>query len=67
LETLHNVPSTSKTIPFNAGLSSPFFFAGFNGANRRDRTGCGMLLTDRVARKQIRMLFSLGGSKKLLR
>ena len=36
----HNVPSTSKTTPFNTGLSSPsFFFEGFSGANRRGRPG----------------------------
>ena len=66
-EYLHNVPSTSNTMPFNSGLVSPsFFFAGSSGANRRGRTGCDMLFTDRVARKQIRMLLVPDGLQRPL-
>lgn len=32
--THHNVPSTSKMIPFNLGTSRPCVVLGFKGANR---------------------------------
>jgi hypothetical protein len=52
IDNLHNVPSTSNTIPFNTGLSSPLtFLAGFSGANRRGRTGRAIEVIDRVVAK----------------
>lgn len=47
-------------------MSPSFFFAGSSGANRRGRTGCDMLFTDRVARKQIRMLLAPDGLQRPL-
>ena len=48
-EDIHNVPSTSKTMPLSTGLSSLSFpFAGFNGANRLGRIGCVMELFGRT-------------------
>jgi hypothetical protein len=46
-------------MPFSTGLSSTtFFFAGSSGAKRRGRTGCVMVLIDRVALKLVKELFT---------
>ena len=34
LQTYHNVPSTSNTMPFNFGRSRPCVASGLKGANR---------------------------------
>lgn len=42
-------------MPLSGGLSSTaFLFAGSSGANRRGRTGCAIVLADRVIRKERR-------------